>query len=387
MEKMFVIVTVGCISFWYHMSSTLHKFDLTPHNSITNVQRDVPKTKTWPNWPAVAHEEIGHPLSFKGESFFDIARELYLKPEQYSHTNGNGNWTTLMDEFIDVYKNRPDPVNMCGIRINHAMALFLAVKQIQPTLVVESGVNAGVSTYFIRAASPTTKIFAIDPLEKPICGQGKRWIDPASSDGQTINYTGDEFVDLLDLDWVGMIDRKEIDPEKTLVFIDDHLHAYKRTVSMMKLGIRHVVIEDNYKNGEGATRQDKRSTPKQIFSGHEYGVEGAWLFQNIVAYTEFPPIVPPIMAKAFTGERKPAGGFMVAQDTNTDIVAPILRPDLSEDDMAIYNKMTSALGINASLSDHDSYMQVMNYNQICYLELLPIPQWNVELESKKSVTK
>ena len=55
-----------------------------------------------------------------------------------------------MDEFIEVYKKRPDPVNMCGIRINHALALFLAVKHIQPSLVVESGVNAGVSTYFIR---------------------------------------------------------------------------------------------------------------------------------------------------------------------------------------------------------------------------------------------
>lgn len=208
-----------------------------------NLRREtVPKTKEWPNWPAVAYEEVGHPLVTKGNSFYNQAREIYF--EQDASQNGK----TLMDEFIEVYKNRPDPVNLCGIRINHALALFLAVKRIQPTLVVESGVNAGVSTYFIRAASPTTSIFAIDPLAEPICNQGKRWIDTSD---KTINFTGEKFVDLLDLDWIGMISRKEIDVDKTLVFIDDHLHTYKRIAGVMKYGVRHVVIEDNYKNREG----------------------------------------------------------------------------------------------------------------------------------------
>ena len=59
------------------------------------------------------------------------------------------------------------------MRMNHALALCLAVKHIKPTLVVESGVNAGVSTCFIRAASNTTRTFAIDPLDEPMCGQNK----------------------------------------------------------------------------------------------------------------------------------------------------------------------------------------------------------------------
>lgn len=334
-------------------------------------QQTGPKTKEWPNWPAVAYEEVGHPLVTKGNSFFNQAQEIYF--EQHASKNGK----TLMDEFIEVYKNRPDPVNLCGIRINHALALFLAVKRIQPTLVIESGVNAGVSTYFIRAASPTTKIFAIDPLAEPICNQGIRWIDPSD---KTINYTGEKFVDLLDLDWIGMISRKEIDVDKTLVFIDDHLHTYKRIAGVMKYGVRHVVIEDNYKNREGATPDDKRSTPKQMFDGKQYKKEADWMFNNIVAYAEFPPIVPPVMAKAYTGDRKPAGGFMVAADQNKDIVAPMLRPDLKKDDMKIYEEMATILGIDPSLKDKFSYMQFMNYNQICHLELLAMPKWNMGLE-------
>ena len=204
----------------------------------------------WHKWPATAYSQSGNPLVFKGNSFFLQARELYLQPQP----NGN----TLLDEFLRVYKNRPDPVNICGIRINHALALFLAVKVINPTLVVESGVNAGVSTYFIRSASPSTKIYAIDPEEKPICGQGTRWIDEEGIRNKlTINYTGKEnFKDLLDLDWAGMAKRNEIDPDTTLVSLDDHLHSLKRIAALMKVGIRHVLVEDNYKYGKGKKKAE-----------------------------------------------------------------------------------------------------------------------------------
>ena len=185
-----------------------------------------PGTREWDDWPAVAYEEVGHPLVTKGDSFFHHARDLFFKK---SESGG-----ALMDEFLEVYKSRPDPVNLCGIRINHAMALYLAVKQLQPTLVVESGVNQGVSTYFIRAASSTTKIFAIDPLDKPICDQGDRWID---SSKLTTYYTGKEFVDLLDLNWKWMIEQNEVNPERTLVFLDDHLHAFQRIAGVLKHGI------------------------------------------------------------------------------------------------------------------------------------------------------
>jgi len=313
--------------------------------------------RQWDNWPAVAFEEVGHSLVAKGESFFDHARELYF-----------GGKNPLINEFLEVYKNRPDPVNLCGIRINHAMGLFLAVKQLKPTLVVESGVNAGVSTYFIRKASPTTRIFAVDPLDKPICDQGKRWID-RENQHLTTYYTGSNFVDIIDMDWKGMIERKEVDPATTMVFLDDHLHAFERIARVMAHDIKHIVVEDNYKQNEGATPLDRRSTPKQMFAGGMWRAHGDWLWKRTKNYSEFPPLVPPIMAKVNNEPRKPAGGFMVASDTNTDIVAPILRPDLDASDDLSYQKAMTYLGINPNLEDRDSYMQVMNYNQFLYIEL------------------
>lgn len=121
----------------------------------------------------------------------------------------------------------------------------------------------------------------------------------------------------------------------------------------------------------GATRLDKISTPKQMFCAKEWKEKGEWLFNNIAAYAEFPPLVPPIMAKAYPGERKKAGGFMVATDSNVDIVPPMLRPDIDENDMKMYTEIAKSLDIDPTLKDDMSYMQFMCYNQICHLELLP----------------
>lgn len=317
-------------------------------------------SRQWKDWPAVAYSENGHSLVAKGDSFYNHAREHYFDGDD-----------PMIEEFLRIYKNRPDPVNLCGIRINHAMGLFLAVKKLRPTLVVESGVNAGVSTYFIRQASGTTKIFAVDPLEKPICNQGTRWIDNSDL---TTYYTGNTFVDIMDMDWSGMIQRGDVDPKTTLLFLDDHLHAFQRMIGSVKHGIQHFLIEDNYKLGEGATHADKIGTPKQMMTSKtKYVTEGDWLAANMRVYSEFPPLVPPIVAKASTEPRKKAGGFMVAADTNTDIMAPILRPDLNDADAQRYRKIALDLELDHELKDRDSYMQFMNYNQFCYIEILKQP--------------
>jgi hypothetical protein len=206
-------------------------------------------TKSWQDWPGVAFEEVGHELVFKGSNFVSKMSEILAGNSSDASSDGQS-IKTLLDEFLEVYRNRPDKVNMCGIRINHAIALFVSVRHLNPSLVVESGVNAGQSTYFIRAASPTTKIFAIDPLDKAICNQGTRWMD--SSD-LTTYFTGPkEFKDLVDFDWKGMADKHEIDPKTTLIFIDDHLNLLQRLPPLFEAGIRHVIVEDNYKLGEGA---------------------------------------------------------------------------------------------------------------------------------------
>jgi hypothetical protein len=138
----------------------------------------------------------------------------------------------------------------------------------------------------------------------------------------------------------------------------------------MRYGFRHVLLEDNYKVGEGATRPDAAGwTPKQMMS--RVDADSEFLFQNLISYAEFPPLVPPSMAKKWAEPRKKAGGFMHPTDRNDDIVAPLLRPDLpdNKNDQELYHKICSKLGIDPEVKDNDSYMQLMNYNQIVYFEV------------------
>jgi hypothetical protein len=113
-----------------------------------------------------------------------------------------------------------------------------------------------------------------------------------------------------------------------------------------------------------------------------------YLRHQIISYTEFPPLVPPIMAKESNESRKKAGGFMVASDKNTDIMPPILRPDLDDQDTKRYEELCQKLGIDPAMKDKESYMQLMNYNQICYLELRPMAphftdNWKLKLLAKQ----
>mmetsp|Transcript_5139 Transcript_5139/g.9766 ORF Transcript_5139/g.9766 Transcript_5139/m.9766 type:complete len:447 (+) Transcript_5139:96-1436(+) len=338
---------------------------------------DIVKTKSWPAWPAVAYEEIRHPLVFKGETFVSKMRYVLLdtisgqevEDKKESNNAGYVGDTTLLDEFVEVYRLRPDKDNECGIRINHALALFYAVKLLKPTLVVESGINAGQSTYFIRNASPNVKIWALDPLEEPICAQSHRWIDQS---GKTTYFVGKHFVDITQHKWAEMVSNKTIDADTTLFFIDDHMHALSRIKVLAKAGMKHVILEDNYKIREGASNEDKWGvTPKQAFFYIDPKRRSAaeWYFQNMVSYAEFPPLIPPIMAKKALFARKAAGGFMAWQDKNEDIVAPILRPDLDKGDEKIFHDIASKLELNPDMVDVVSYKQFMNYNQICYIGL------------------
>jgi hypothetical protein len=322
-------------------------------------------------WPSEAVEGVGYPLVKKGTNFVDNMHDILFKPNKQNKI--------LMNEFIQVYKNRPDKVNICGIRFNHALALFVSVKVLNPRTVIESGVNAGQSTYFLRKAKKDMEIIALDPEENPICGEQKRWIDTS---GKTKYYLGKDFKDIIDFDLVAMGQNGTITPSRTLAFLDDHQEVIQRLPVLMKAGISHLVVEDNYKRGEGATLMDRDGqTPKQLFAFRRRKDNGTlrdadWLFNNVISYREFPPLVPPIMSKKYRGERKPEGGFMFHTDTNTDIVPPLLRSDLNEEDLNTYTKIVSVLGYDPELKDHNSYMQFMNYNQICYLELLPMA-WRI----------
>lgn len=325
------------------------------------------------NWPGKPMESMGNKLVSKGVvNFVNQARvSMRSMSNEYSYAASKtiSQLWPEMEEFLTIYNKRPDKTNMCGIRINHAFALFLTVKALGPTSIIESGINAGVSTYIMRRAAPKAKIYAIDPLDHAICGQGKRWMDDANN----TNYlTGKNFRDIKDVDWASLIRKGEIDPEHTLVFLDDHLEVYFRIGKIAYSGFRHVILEDNYKAGEGATKGDRGGwTPKQMFARPSSDADVYYLWNNMIRYAEIPPLVPPSITKG-EFKRKAAGGFLHPTDDSSTYVEPFLRPDVSDTDRKIYDYICERLGIDPDIRDMESYMQIMNYNYIAYFELVPM---------------
>jgi len=229
----------------------------SPHPTSSDSAMDpaannLPKYQKHP-WDGIPKQEVGHALVQKENvDFIDDSRRLFID-------------SGMLEEFLKVYEGRPDKTNLCGMRINHSYSLFLAIRSIKPTAIIESGVNAGHSTYIMRAAAgPDTKIYPIDPLDQPICKQNTRWIDTMTNN--TEYYTGQNFKDLPDIDWTSKIKSGEVDPERTLVLLDDHLDPSTRYPTLLKYGFRHILFEDNYKKGKGATSGDKAGwLPKQLF--------------------------------------------------------------------------------------------------------------------------
>ena len=120
-----------------------------------------------------------------------------------------------LDEFLAVYNARPnkDEENVCGIRINHAFAIFMVGRLIQPTTIIESGINTGMSTYMFRAASPRAHIISFDTQDEPICGQRHRWLDHTNN-----RYlTGRAFRDFAEVDWSNRTEWR-LDPRTTLFY-------------------------------------------------------------------------------------------------------------------------------------------------------------------------
>ena len=95
---------------------------------------------------------------------------------------------------------------------------------------------------------------------------------------------------------------------------------------------------------------------KQLFVKPSPNPDSEFHLHQLISYTEFPPIVPPIMAKDHIIERKRAGGFMIAGDDNKDISAPLLRPDMDDRDEAIYNQICAKLRLDPKVRGNDTYM-------------------------------
>jgi hypothetical protein len=136
-----------------------------------------------------------------------------------------------LDEFEALYDKRPIRDNTGGMKAPHMFAVWFMARKLAPETIVESGIWRGQSTWLLEQACPDARIISID-LDLSL----RQYISDRAQ------YSD---VDFSAHDWTG------IDPDKTLVFFDDHQNAYTRVQQCWWFGFRHVIFEDNYPPSQG----------------------------------------------------------------------------------------------------------------------------------------
>lgn len=194
---------------------------------------------------------------------------------------------------MSLYSRRTEKRNVGGMRIDHSFALWYTLRMLQPTAVIESGAQAGLSTWLIRNAVPKARIFSLDPSPPRRRLPGVEY------------FVKGKFVDFAAVNW----SERGVTAERTVVFVDDHQSAYRRIFKVNQIGFKHFIIEDNYPYLTGDALSLKTACEVQRRRPGSYKdnfgrlkVNQTWeehinmareLDEKLLSYYEFPPLVSP----------------------------------------------------------------------------------------------
>jgi hypothetical protein len=175
-------------------------------------------------------------------------------------------------DFARIMKRRPFD-NEEGLRGVSAFALYWFIRRIAPSVVFESGVWRGFSTWLIEQAAPTAEIHCFDPLFMlqhliPRRRLGKTYRSPRA------RYSNHDF----SCAPIGELVAGRAD---ALAFFDDHQNKLPRLLQCKAAGIKHLVFDDNL-----AAPTTHRTLE------HERAADATLLEREIETYETFPALWP-----------------------------------------------------------------------------------------------
>lgn len=194
----------------------------------------------------------------------DIQRQYTAAPTMCSKEN-NGIPAVKLMQYVKHFKNvwfdfkkQFGNGQTCCMGINHQFAIYTTVKEVNPLVIIESGVAAGRGTWLLRyAAGPNVPIFSLDPGVPAKSYGPVSWTD---TNPHTKYLVGGYFQDLALVRWDLLIP----DPKwraRTLIILDDHQSSVERLKMLRRWGFRYAFYEDNYPFGV-ATSSDKWTCEK-----------------------------------------------------------------------------------------------------------------------------
>jgi len=159
-----------------------------------------------------------------------------------------------LEEFSNIYENRPIKYNHGGGHSPHYFALWFIIKQLNPSYVIESGVYKGQSTWIIEQCCKDIHSIDLNLGPREYISNNARYYD---KDFSTIKWKN---------------------TENALVFFDDHVNHLERIKQCKNFGFKHIIFDDNYPIGKGDL-----NTIKQV-------IDWGGKIKEIKNYFEFPPV-------------------------------------------------------------------------------------------------
>ena len=135
-----------------------------------------------------------------------------------------------LKKFSKIYKDRPIKNNKGGMRFQHMFATYFILKKVNPSVVIESGVFKGQSTWLIEKSLPKSKIISID------IDLDQREYISKKAHYSNLDFKYQNFTRL---------------PKNSLVFFDDHINHLDRIQQAKFFNIKNIILEDNYRPKKG----------------------------------------------------------------------------------------------------------------------------------------
>ena len=175
-------------------------------------------------------------------------------------------------DFAGIMKHRPFN-NQEGLRGVSAFALYWFVRRTAPSVVFESGVWRGFSTWLLEQAAPDAEIHCFDPLFMlqhliPRRRIGKTYRSPRA------RYSSQDFS-------CAPIRELVAGRADALSFFDDHQNKLPRLLQCKASSIKHVIFDDNV---------PAPYTHRTL--EHERAADATLLDREIETYETFPALWP-----------------------------------------------------------------------------------------------
>jgi hypothetical protein len=200
------------------------------------------------------------------------------------------NFKNYLDEYLNLYKNKPVIDNTGGMKSPHLFNMFCLLKEIKPKLIVESGVWKGQGTWMFECACPESDIISFD-----VC------MDRLLYTSEKVTYVNGDFTHV---DWnLFFSTNKKYNSNNTLLFLDDHVDFTERLkfLSSTKF-FKKIIFEDNYAPIQGDCISPKKLRESTTCIIDKAGVRSEYaipeddikLFNDTISYyQELPPLFKP----------------------------------------------------------------------------------------------